>query len=105
MLGLGDKARARDSLRATLAFMVSHDVPFDLLVRMEHYAPANERGSKLARHIAEFLLLFSPMLQRERRETLSAVAVGCDSDVQRLAFLDLLRKGSSDQAEFYAVKT
>jgi hypothetical protein len=90
MVALGDPQHVRASLRAALAFLVSHSVPFNLIVRLEHYLPVDERAL-LPRHIAEFLLLFSPLVQGEQREMLVAVCAGRGSDAQWCAFINLLR--------------
>jgi hypothetical protein len=104
MIGISEGRQVRESLRAVLAFMIAHDVPFDLLVRLEHFLPDYERR-RLSCHVAEFLLLFSPMMQGDRRDTLRAVAAGKNNEAQRAMFIELLRNGSSDQADFSSVRS
>lgn len=86
---LGTSDSARDAARAVVAFLVSRAVSLPTILTLEPFFPTSERGNTL-RYVAEFVLLFSPLIRGERRALLEAVATGTATVAQLTQFADTL---------------
>ena len=91
MQALSSKDCSRNAARALVAFLVSRVVPFNVIYMLESFFPAEER-IRLRPYVAEFILLFCPLLSGERRSMLEAVAAGSASDQQMVLFSEILEK-------------